>query len=70
MYGQYNMETTGTIIESLNGMMEKQSSLECMMKGLNMYLPVVYTYLASGPGLYGFQLHLYIQAVCERHVNM
>ena len=51
-------------------MRKRQSTLGHIMKGLNMKWPSVYLDHASGPVLYGFQLHLYIQAVCKKHANM
>ena len=52
MYGQYNLETTESVIELLNGMTKRQSSLECTMIGLNVNWLVVYSHHDLDPTLY------------------
>ena len=69
MHGQYNLGTTESIIESLNGLMKRQSSYD-IMTGMNMKWPSVYLDHTFVPALYAFQLHLYIHAVCECHANI
>ena len=70
MYGQYNLEIAEGIIESLNGMIKKQSSLKYTMKVLNMKLSSIYLGFVLGPSLHGFQSHLYIQAMFGSNANM
>ena len=40
------------------------------MKGLDMKWPSYCLEHASGPSLCGFQLQLFIQALCDRHFNL
>ena len=70
MYGQYNLETTESVIEFMNGMMKQQSSLQCIKKGLDINWLSHCLDQASGPVLNGFQLQLYIQVLSERNTNM
>ena len=63
MCGQYNLDSTERVTQSLKGMIKIQSLLDSMVKGLNMKWPSVYLDHASIPTLYGFHLHTYNQAM-------
>ena len=57
MYCQYNLKTTESIMESLNGMLKRQSSLAHFMTGWTETDNILLEW-CSGPSLYGFQLQL------------
>ena len=69
MYGQPTLESTESIIESLTEMMRRQyirshnEKAECTH-------PAVYSDHALSPALYGYELQLYIQTMCERYANI